>query len=315
MAKIPNSDSNMDARVQSPMNKMIRGQVQKGSLWHWLLFVLRRLLKVRLAGFGLVVLVTLILCALFADVIAPYNPLTQSYRDLRKPPSEAHIFGTDDLGRDVFSRLVFGSRVSLQVGIISVAVALVLGTTIGLLAGYSGGKTDEVLMRATDAISSFPPLVLALAITAALGMGIGNVMFAIGFVNIPVFARLIRAQVLSVREMEYVMAARAVGLKPLRLMIRHILPNVTAPIIVQSSLMVSHAIITEASLSFLGVGVRPPEPTWGSMLSTGYRYLETAPWLTIAPGLAIFITVLGLNLLGDGLRAALDPRLSRRGIA
>lgn len=279
-----------------------------GSVW----VGLGRLLRTRLAGFGLVVLGFVIFLAIFADVLAPYNPNAQTLTSVMSPPSAAHLFGTDDLGRDILSRVIYGSRVSLEVGLISVSVALVGGCFIGLVSGYWGGLVDEGLMRAMDALAAFPALILALAITAALGMGIGNAMIAIGIVYIPAFARLVRGQALSVREREFVTAARALGAGDFRIMLRHIWPNVTAPIIVQASLAVGFAIITEAALSFLGVGVRPPTASWGSMLSEGYQNLEMAPWMSIAPGAAIFITVLGLNLLGDGLRTALDPRLSRR---
>lgn len=273
----------------------------------------RRFLRIRLAGVGLVIVLTLIVMAVFANVIAPRDPLAAAYADVLHPPGATYRLGTDDLGRDVLSRLIYGARVSLQVGLISIAVALAFGVTIGLMAGYWSGRVDDVLMRVMDAISAFPSLVLALAMTAALGMGIGNAMIAIGIVYTPLFARLVRSQALTVRELDYVTAAQALGASPFRTMLRHIWPNVTAPIIVQASLSVSSAIITEASLSFLGVGVRPPTPSWGSMLSVGYQYLEIAPWLSIVPGLAIFITVLGLNFVGDGLRTALDPRLARRG--
>jgi peptide/nickel transport system permease protein len=271
--------------------------------------VLGRILRVRLAGLGLAVLALLIAVALAADFLAPYDPLAQDYAAVLKPPSSAHLLGTDDLGRDILARIIFGSRVSLQVGLVSVGIATVAGIIIGLLAGYWGGKVDNVLMRITDGIYSFPALILALAITAALGPGIRNAMIAIGIVYIPPFARLVRAEALSIREREFVQAARALGGGHLRIMVRHIWPNVTAPIIVQASLSVSFAIIVEASLSFLGVGVRPPTPSWGSMLYRGYQYLEMAPWLSLFPGVAIFITVLGLNLLGDGVRMALDPKL------
>jgi len=272
----------------------------------------RRIFHTRLAGFGLAVLGLLIFLALFAGVLAPYDPNEQTLTSVLQAPSAAHLFGTDDLGRDILSRVIFGSRVSLEVGLISVSVALVGGCLIGLVAGYWGGLVDEGLMRAMDALAAFPALILALAITAALGMGIGNAMIAIGVVYIPGFARLVRGQALSVRERDFVMAARALGAGNGRIVLRHIWPNVTAPIIVQASLSVGFAIITEAALSFLGVGVRPPTASWGSMLSEGYQYLETAPWMSIAPGAAIFVAVLGMNLLGDGLRTALDPRLSRR---
>jgi peptide/nickel transport system permease protein len=274
---------------------------------------LRRFLKVRMAWFGLLVLIALIFLALTAGLISPYDPSFQDLLSVLQPPSAKHLLGTDDLGRDVLSRVIYGSRVSLQVGLISIGVALLGGVTIGLIAGYWGGTVDNVLMRVMDAILAFPSLLLALAITAARGGGIGNAMIAIGIVYTPLFARLVRGQALTIRELDYVTAARTLGAGPSRMMFKHIWPNATAPIIVQASLSVSSAIITEASLSFLGVGVVPPTPSWGSMLSQGYNYLEQAPWLAIASGFAIFITVLGLNYVGDGLRTALDPRLSRRG--
>ncbi len=277
------------------------------------LYPLRRLLRVRLAGLGLAIVAGVFFLALSADLISPYDPFYQNYAAIMQGPSLAHPMGTDDMGRDVLSRVIHGSRISLEVGLVSVGLAVLLGVTIGLLAGYWSGWGDELLMRTADAIWSFPALLLALAITAALGQSIGNAMIAIAIVYTPAFARLVRAQALSVREMDFVQAARVIGASPARIMIRHIWPNVTSPVIVQASLYVSFAIITEASLSFLGVGVRPPTPAWGSMLRVGYRYLDTAFWLPFFPGLAIFVTVLGLNLLGDGLRVVLDPRLRARG--
>ena len=251
--------------------------------------------------------------AIGADVIAPYDPLQLDYAAVLEAPSRSHLMGTDNLGRDVLSRVIHGSRISVQVGLVAVGLATLAGSILGLVAGYGGRMVDEVLMRITDALYSFPALILALAITAALGPSIVNAMIAIGIVYTPPFARLVRAQMLSVREWDFVSAATALGADPVRIMVRHIWPNITAPIIVQASLSVSLAIIVEASLSFLGVGVRPPAPSWGSSLYVGYQYLETAPWISLCPGAAIFVTVLGLNLLGDGLREALDPRLRRRG--
>jgi peptide/nickel transport system permease protein len=274
---------------------------------------LARLLKVRGAAFGLGVLVALVFLAVAAPVIAPASPYRQDLLATLQKPSAEHLFGTDDLGRDVLSRVIYGSQVSLEVGLISIGVALTLGVLVGLAAGYQGGLMDDVLMRVMDAVSAFPSLILALAITAALGAGIGNTMIAIGIVYTPLFARLVRSQALTIRELDYCLAARTLGAGALRMMFRHIWPNATAPIIVQASLSVSSAIIVEASLSFLGVGVLPPTPSWGSILNDGYKVLEIAPWMAISAGGAIFITVLGLNFLGDGLRTALDPRMSRRG--
>jgi len=263
------------------------------------------------AYFSQAVLAIVVFCALFAPLIAPYNPTDQDYVALLNAPSAQHLLGTDDLGRDVLSRIIFGSRISLEVGIIAVGIALSIGVTLGLLAGFIGGAADNVIMRFVDAVQAFPALILALAITAALGPGIGNAMIAIGFVSMTTIARLTRGQTLSEREREYVAAARVVGVSPITIMARHIWPNVTAPIIVQATLMVATAIVTEASLSFLGVV--PPTPSWGAMLRSGSLYLETAPWLAFAPGIAIFITVLAFNFVGDGVRQALDPRLKHRG--
>jgi peptide/nickel transport system permease protein len=262
---------------------------------------LTRLLKVRGAAPGLGVLLVLVFLALAAPLIAPHDPLRQDLLATLQAPSSTHLFGTDDLGRDVLSRVIYGSRVSLIVGLISIGVALLGGVLVGLTAGYVGGFLDDVLMRVMDAISAFPSLVLALAITAALGAGIENAMIAIGIVYTPLFARLVRSQALTIRELDYCLAARTLGAGPLRMMFRHIWPNATAPIIVQ------------ASLSVLGVGILPPTPSWGSILNDGYKVLQLAPWMAIAAGSAIFVTVLGLNFLGDGLRTALDPRMSRRG--
>jgi ABC-type dipeptide/oligopeptide/nickel transport system permease subunit len=247
-----------------------------------------------------------------APLLAPYNPNEQDYLALTEPPSAAHLLGSDDLGRDVLTRIIYGSRVSLEVGIIAVGIAVALGVTLGLVSGYAGGAADDVIMRVVDAVQAFPSLILALAITAALGPSIGNAMLAIGVVAAPGMARLTRGQTLSVREREFVVAARVCGASPIGIMLQHIWPNVTAPIIVQATLLMGTAVVTEASLSFLGVGVQPPTPSWGAMLRTGSQYLEVAPWMGVAPGLAIFLTVLAFNFVGDGLRRALDPRLASR---
>ncbi len=274
--------------------------------------LLRRVLKARLAGIALLVVLVAICSALFAEVLSPYDPLRQDYSAVLQPPSRSHLLGTDNIGRDILARIIHGARVSLAVGVVAVGIALTLGAIIGLVSGYWGGRIDDILMRTVDAIWSFPSLVLALSMAAALGPGIDKVMIAVGVVYVPAFARLVRGQTLSVREREFVLAARALGGNDLRMLFLHIGPNVTAPVIVQASLNVATAIITEASLSFLGVGVRPPAPSWGSMLKTGYQYMEVAPWMSIFPGLAIFLTVIAFNLAGDGLREALDPRMARR---
>jgi peptide/nickel transport system permease protein len=245
-----------------------------------------------------------------APWLAPYDPVAADFANVLSPPTWAHPFGTDDIGRDILSRVVHGSRVSLQAGLFTVTVALAIGLPLGLVAGFVGGRVDDLIMRAIEVILSFPTLVLALGITAVLGPRLIHALFAIGIVFVPHFARLIRGQVLSVKENDFVTAARALGASDVRLMRRHVLPNCLAPILVQSSFSVAFAILTEAALSFLGLGTQPPTPSWGIMLSMGRGYLEQAPWLGAFPGLAIFLTVLGFNLLGDGIRDALDPRLT-----
>jgi peptide/nickel transport system permease protein len=271
----------------------------------------QRLWKVRLAAIGLAIVGLLVVCAVLAPLISPYDPNRQRLLEALQGPSAEHLLGTDENGRDVLSRILYGTRISLAAGIFSVSIALILGITTGLLSGYFGGKVDNIIMRFMDALLAFPTLVLALAITAALGPGLRNAMIAIGIVGTPIFARLTRGQVLSVREREFVEAARTLGAGHLRIMLTHILPNVMAPLIVQMSLSVAVAILAEATLSFLGLGVQPPEPSWGSMVSRGKDYLDLAPWLAFAPGGAIFLAVMGFNFLGDAVRDALDPRLTR----
>ncbi len=263
----------------------------------------------RLAAAGVVVLTLLILSALLADVVAPYSFTDDDLTRRLEPPSAAHWFGTDELGRDVFSRVLFGARVSLQVGAVAVGISLVLGTLIGLISGYRGGWTDIVLMRAMDVLFSFPVVLLAIAIVAVLSPSLTNTMIAIGVVFTPIFARVVRGSVLSVREEVFVRASRSLGASDWRIISRHILPNVAAPVIVQTSLSLAFAILTEAALSYLGIGVQPPRPAWGLMLLDAQGFIATgAWWMSIFPGLAIFITVASLNLVGDGLRDALDPK-------
>jgi peptide/nickel transport system permease protein len=273
------------------------------------------ILQTRLAWLGLIVLLGMVFMAVTSDILTPYDPNFQDYSRILRPPTLDNPFGTDEIGRDVYSRVVYGTRVSLEVGVVAVAIGLLTGVLVGLVAGYNGGWIDDVLMRTMDGLRAFPALVLALAISAVLGQGIINVMIAVGVVYVPTFARLTHAQTLSIRERDYVIAARVIGVGPWRMMLRHIWPNLIGAIIVQASLAAAFAILAEASLSFLGLGVRPPTASWGSMLRSGYQYLSTAPWLSLYPGAAIFIAVLGFNLLGDGLRQALDPRLRPRGYA
>jgi peptide/nickel transport system permease protein len=268
-----------------------------------------RLRRHRLAMIGLGFLTLLVLCAVFADVVSPYRPLEQAMSQRLRPPSAAHLLGTDDFGRDILSRILFGSRVSLQVGFVAVGIAGSLGVVLGLLSGYFGGWLDNVLMRSMDVLLAFPAILLAVTIMALLGPNTTNVMIAIGIAYIPIFARVVRGTVLTVKPNEYVEAARAAGASELRVLVRHVVPGTTGPIIVQVSLALAYAILAEAALSFLGLGTQPPTPTWGSMLSFGRDFVREAPWFTFFPGFAIFLTVLSLNLVGDGLSDALDPRL------
>jgi len=269
---------------------------------------LRRLLRRRGAAVALGVMVFFVLLALFAPLVAPYDPLATSWSAIRKAPSAEHWFGTDEIGRDVLSRVVFGTRASLLAGIVSVAISLTVGVPVGLLAGYAGGKTDMLISRLTDAALACPFLILAIALAAFLGPSLTNAMIAIGISATPVFVRLSRGQTLAAKAEEYVLAARAIGNPPWRIAVRHVLPNIVPALIVQATLAIAAAVIAEASLSFLGLGQQPPEPSWGSMLNTAKNYVDSAPWMAVWPGLSIFVLVLSFNLVGDGLRDALDPR-------
>ena len=248
------------------------------------------------------------IAAIAAPVIAPYPPDLPDYVNILAPPSAGHWFGTDELGRDVLARIIYGAQTSLFVGVLSVVVAALAGTVLGLLAGYFGHLVDALIMRVMDVIFAFPSILLALAISAVLGPSLTNAILAIAVVNLPVFARLTRAQTLVVRQLEFVEAKRALGFGTYNILLRTILPNILAPVIVQGSLLFASAIITESYLSFLGLGAQPPTATWGNMLRNAIGFMELAPWLAIFPGAAIFLTVLGCNLLGDGLRDRFDPR-------
>jgi peptide/nickel transport system permease protein len=271
---------------------------------------LRRLVRRRGAMVGLAFVLFFVAIAVFAGFIAPYDPLQTSWSAIRKAPSAAHWFGTDEIGRDVLSRVIYGARASLLAGLVSVCISLALGVPIGLLAGYVGGFTDALISRIVDAMLACPFLILAIALAAFLGPSLTNAMIAIGISATPIFIRLTRAQVLAVKVEDYVEAARAIGNPHLRIAVRHILPNVLPPLIVQATLAIAAAVIAEASLSFLGLGQQPPAPSWGSMLNTAKNYVENAPWMAVWPGVSIFLLVLSFNLLGDGLRDALDPRHS-----
>jgi len=271
----------------------------------------RRLLRHRLALFGALVLLIVAVMGIFGPAITPYDPNGMDFADRFANPSLEHWMGTDDFGRDIFSRVVVGARVSLQVGFIAVSVATIVGTGLGLIAGYSTRLTDEVIMRAMDVLYAFPAILLAIAIMAALGKGIGNAMIAIGIVYIPIFARIARGAVLGIRNEEFIIAARAMGAGDIRILLTHVLPNVLSPIIVEITLSLAFAILAEAALSFFGLGTQPPDPSWGRMLSEGRAFFRQSGWMGVFPGLAIFFTVMGFNFLGDGLRDALDPKLRR----
>jgi peptide/nickel transport system permease protein len=268
----------------------------------------RLVLRNPIGVLGGIVVVLVILTAVFADILAPFDPVSQLAQPLQTPNS-VYPLGTDEFGRDVLSRVIHGARVSLYVGIVSVSIALLSGSILGLLAGYYGGTIDMLIMRLMDILFGLPAIVLAIAITSVLGPSLNSVLIAIGIVYAPQFSRVARAPTLSLRERDFVTAARAVGAGDFWLISRHILPNMTAPIVVQATVAFSTAILTEATLSYLGLGTQPPTPSWGTMLNAGKQVLLLAPWTSIFPGLAIAITVLGFNLLGDGLRDALDPRM------
>jgi peptide/nickel transport system permease protein len=268
----------------------------------------RKLLRRRPAVVGMAVVLLFIGMALFAPWVAPHDPVATSWGAIRKAPSAAHWFGTDEIGRDVLSRVIWGTRASLLAGVVSVSISLLLGVPIGLAAGFVGGLVDALISRLTDAFLACPFLILAIALAAFLGPSLTNAMIAIGVSATPIFVRLTRAQVINVKVEDFVEAARALGNPPWRIALRHVLPNITAPLIVQATLAIAAAVIAEASLSFLGLGQQPPDPSWGSMLNTAKNYVDQAPWMAVWPGLAIFLLVLAFNLVGDGLRDALDPR-------
>ncbi len=279
---------------------------QMAELW-------KNLKKNKMAIFGLGILVVIILLAVFADQIANYDQVVikQNLKFRLKPPSAQHWLGTDEFGRDIFARLIHGARVSLKVGVLAVGIAVVIGGFLGAIAGYYGGKLDNIIMRIMDIFLAVPSILLAIAIVSALGPNLVNLMVAISISSIPRYARIVRASVLSIRDQEFVEAAKAIGASDARIILRHIIPNSLAPVIVQGTLGVAGAILSTAGLSFIGLGIQPPAPEWGSMLSGGRQYLRYAWWVTTFPGVSIMITILSLNLLGDGLRDALDPRLKQ----
>ena len=272
--------------------------------------VLRRLIRNRSALIGGALVLTFVLMAILAPILPLADPLKSNFLAIRKPPSELYWFGTDELGRDQVSRLFYGAQTSLLAGIVSVAIALAIGIPFGLAAGWYGGWIDIVISRVTEALLACPFLILAIAFAAILGPSLTNAMIAIGLSAVPIFIRLVRGQVLTVKAEDFVEGARSIGARDLRLMLIHILPNTLSPIIVQATLFMAQAIILEAALSFLGLGQQPPSPSWGQMLNVAKNFMEQAPWMSVAPGIAIFLAVLGFNLLGDGLRDALDPKES-----
>lgn len=270
---------------------------------------MQRLLRQKTAIFGLIIVCLLLLTALLAPLLAPYDPVASDLPSRLQAPSAAHFLGTDELGRDILSRIFYGSRISIQIGILAVGISLIFGTFLGAISGYYGGKLDMAIMRVIDIVMAFPYILLAIAITAMLGPGLNNAMIAIGVVGIPIYARVVRGAVLSVKEMEYIESAKVSGCSSLRIIMKHVLPNCLAPLIVQATLGIGTAILDAAGLSFLGLGAQPPKPEWGIMLNKGKDVMHNAPWVIMFPGVAILFTVLGFNLLGDGLRDALDPKL------
>ena len=269
----------------------------------------RRLKKNKLAMIGLGIIIFLIIIAIFAPLVSPYNPIGRVKEESSLSPSMAHLFGTDLLGRDIFSRVIYGSRISLEVGVVAVGISVTIGLFFGAIAGYFGNVPDVLIMRVADIFFAFPYILGAIAIMTILGPGIMNIFIAIGILGWASFARIFRGSILSIKNKEYIEAARALGASNFRIIIKHIFPNAFAPIIVYATMNVGSAILVEAALSFLGLGVQPPTPAWGKMLSESLNYIDIAPWMMLFPGIAIVITVLGFVLLGDGLRDAFDPRL------
>ena len=269
----------------------------------------KRMLRNRMALTGMIISAIVIIVAILAPVLAPYDPLKMDIRGRLKPPTAEHWMGTDHLGRDILSRVIYGARISLEVGVVSVALGTIVGLVLGAAAGYLGKKVDTIIMGIMDAIYAFPAILLALALVSAFGPGLVTVMTAIAIVRIPIFARTVRGSVLAEREKEYITSARCIGLREISILVRHVLPNIIAPMIVVTTTYFATAIVVEASLSFLGLGVPPPAASWGTMLNDGRKFMQAVPHVVIFPGIAISLTVLGFNMLGDGLRDILDPQL------
>lgn len=301
----------MSAQLQpatEPNNPVTPKAPKQTRLW---VESISRILKSKTSLIGLLIIILLLVVAAIAPMIATHDPEIQQVLDRYQPPSSQHYLGTDELGRDIFSRIVYGTRISLQIGVIAVGISLIVGVLLGGIAGFFGRWLDMIIMRLIDIMMAFPSILLAIAMVAVLGPGLTNAMIAVGIVGIPHFARIVRSTVLSVKETEYIESARAIGVKNKRILFRHVLPNCMAPIIVQTTLSVGTAILDAAGLSFLGLGAQPPDPEWGAMLSDGRAALQSAPWVVAFPGMAIFLFVLGFNLFGDGLRDALDPRMKQ----
>ncbi len=284
----------------------VKQKNKKRSQW---LDVWMRLKKNKSAMFGMFIIGLLFFCAIFADVIAPYGIDDQNLANSLVKPNSEFWFGTDNFGRDIFSRIIHGSRISLQVGFVAVSISMIVGGALGAIAGFFGGRLDNIIMRSMDILLAIPSILLAISIVSALGPGLINVMIAVGISSIPSYSRIVRASVITLKDQEFVEAARAVGTSNFRIITKHIIPNALAPIIVQATLGVAGAILSAAGLSFIGLGIQPPTPEWGSMLSAGRQFIRDYPHISMYPGLVIMITIFGLNLFGDGLRDALDPRL------
>ena len=283
--------------------------MQKEKRYSFFKDTFQRLMKNKLAIIGLIVITLLAFSAIFADIIAPHDYRSQNLRNILQSPSAEHLFGTDEFGRDILSRVLYGTRISLMIGFIAVSISVIVGGILGSVAGYYGRFVDNAIMRCMDVLLAVPPLLLAIAIIAALGPGIVNLMIATGISTIPNYSRIVRASVLSIKDQEFIEAAKAVGTNDFFIIVKHILPNCVAPIIVQATFGVAIAILTAAGLSFIGLGVMPPTPEWGAMLSSGRMYIRDHAYMTIFPGIAIATTIFSLNVLGDGLRDALDPKL------
>lgn len=295
--------------MDKPPSKNVPQQGKNRAQSSLLLDAWHRLQRDKLAIVGMVLIAFFLIAAIFSPLLAPQSPIEQNLLQRRQPPSSSHWMGLDEVGRDIFSRIIYGSRASLQVGLLSVTLAIIVGAILGAVAGFLGGWADQIIMRLMDILLAFPGLLLAIAVVSILGPGLMNMLYAIAFVSIPVYARIMRSSVIASREQEFVVAAQAVGVPPARMLVQEILPNCLTPIIVAGTLGIATAILDAAGLSFLGLGAQPPTPEWGTMLGEGRGSVFTAPHIVLFPGIAIMLSVLGFNLLGDGLRDALDPRL------